>query len=157
MTALVTTPPTTPVTPAGPLGGIVVIDLSRALAGPHAAMMLGDLGARVIKVETPERGDVTRGRGPPVDPSSGLSAYYRSINRNTESIVLDPRTESARESVARLPPLADRPREYVTTVVHRKSRSPPAPDRPRPAPPPWSASARPAPGSRPPARRAAGE
>ena len=50
---------------AGPLDGLVVIDLSRALAGPHAGMILGDLGARVIKVETPETGDDTRGWGPP--------------------------------------------------------------------------------------------
>ena len=55
--------------PAGPLAGLLVVDLTRALAGPHAAMMLGDLGARVIKVETPEGGDDTRGWGPPfVDP-----------------------------------------------------------------------------------------
>ena len=52
-------------TVSGPLDDIVVIDLSRALAGPHAAMMLGDLGARVIKVETPGSGDDTRGWGPP--------------------------------------------------------------------------------------------
>jgi crotonobetainyl-CoA:carnitine CoA-transferase CaiB-like acyl-CoA transferase len=45
----------------GPLDGIVVVDLSRALAGPHAAMMLGDLGARVIKVEHPDGGDDSRG------------------------------------------------------------------------------------------------
>ena len=50
---------------SGPLDGITVVDLSRALAGPHAAMMLGDLGARVIKVETPGTGDDTRGWGPP--------------------------------------------------------------------------------------------
>jgi len=49
----------------GPLAGIVVTDLSRALAGPHAAMMLGDLGARVIKLEHPDGGDDSRGWGPP--------------------------------------------------------------------------------------------
>ena len=49
----------------GPLSDIVVVDLTRALAGPHAAMMLADLGARVIKVETPGGGDDTRGWGPP--------------------------------------------------------------------------------------------
>ncbi|HEY5151582.1 MAG TPA: CoA transferase, partial [Mycobacterium sp.] len=49
----------------GPLHGVTVVDLSRALAGPHAAMMLGDLGARVIKVESPGTGDDTRGWGPP--------------------------------------------------------------------------------------------
>jgi crotonobetainyl-CoA:carnitine CoA-transferase CaiB-like acyl-CoA transferase len=45
----------------GPLDGVLVVDLTRALAGPHAAMMLGDLGARVIKVENPDGGDDTRG------------------------------------------------------------------------------------------------
>jgi crotonobetainyl-CoA:carnitine CoA-transferase CaiB-like acyl-CoA transferase len=52
-------------TASGPLSGTLVVDLSRALAGPHATMMLGDLGARVIKVETPGTGDDTRGWGPP--------------------------------------------------------------------------------------------
>jgi crotonobetainyl-CoA:carnitine CoA-transferase CaiB-like acyl-CoA transferase len=57
-----------------PLSGTVVVDLSRALAGPHAAMMLGDLGARVIKVESPGTGDDTRGWGPPfVGPATPAS------------------------------------------------------------------------------------
>jgi crotonobetainyl-CoA:carnitine CoA-transferase CaiB-like acyl-CoA transferase len=92
---------------SGPLAGILVLDLSRVLAGPFCTMLLGDLGARVIKVETPEGGDVTRGWGPPIEPSSGLSAYYLSINRNKESIALDLRTESGRESVRRLALRAD--------------------------------------------------
>src|SRR5437764_4739221 len=76
----------------GPLDGVLVVDLTRALAGPHAAMMLGDLGARVIKVEGPGGGDDTRGWGPPfVDPSHGdrESTYFLSANRNKESITLD--------------------------------------------------------------------
>ena len=75
----------------GPLDGILVVDLSRALAGPHAAMMLGDLGARVIKVEAPGGGDDTRGWGPPFVGPEGAqeSTYFLSANRNKESIVLD--------------------------------------------------------------------
>ncbi|MFC7330275.1 CaiB/BaiF CoA transferase family protein [Marinactinospora rubrisoli] len=75
----------------GPLSGIVVLDLSRALAGPHAAMLLGDLGARVIKVEQPGSGDDTRGWGPPfVGPEEDpISSYFLSCNRNKESIELD--------------------------------------------------------------------
>ncbi|WP_169945736.1 CaiB/BaiF CoA-transferase family protein [Microbispora sp. H11081] len=77
---------------SGPLDGIVVVDLTRALAGPHAAMMLGDLGARVVKVENPEGGDDSRGWGPPfVRPENGdrESTYFLSANRNKESIALD--------------------------------------------------------------------
>ena len=76
----------------GPLDGLLVIDLTRALAGPHAAMMLGDLGARVIKVENPAGGDDSRGWGPPfVEPEQGgrESTYFLSANRNKESIALD--------------------------------------------------------------------
>jgi crotonobetainyl-CoA:carnitine CoA-transferase CaiB-like acyl-CoA transferase len=79
-------------TPQGPLGDVVVLDLTRALAGPQAAMMLGDLGARVIKVES-ATGDDTRAWGPPwAGASTGHhedSTYFMSANRNKESIVLD--------------------------------------------------------------------
>lgn len=74
----------------GPLSGTVVVDLTRALAGPHAGMMLGDLGARVIKVETPGTGDDTRGWGPPFVGEDGeVSTYFLSCNRNKESVALD--------------------------------------------------------------------
>jgi len=73
-----------------PLGDLLVIDLSRVVTGPYAAMMLGDLGARVIKVERPE-GDDTRHWGPPFVGPEGRreSTYFLSVNRNKESIVLD--------------------------------------------------------------------
>ncbi len=71
-----------------PLNGLKVLDLSRILAGPYAAMLLGDLGASVIKVERSGKGDETRGWGPPFD-ADGESAYYLSINRNKLSIALD--------------------------------------------------------------------
>ena len=91
-------------TPPGPLSGVVVVDLSRALAGPHAAMMLGDLGARVIKVETPGTGDDTRGWGPPfVGPEDAReSTYFLSCNRNKESIALDLKSDDGRETLTRL-------------------------------------------------------
>ncbi|TFV62017.1 CoA transferase [Geodermatophilus sp. DF01-2] len=80
----------------GPLDGILVVDLTRALAGPHAGMMLGDLGARVVKVESPGSGDDTRGWGPPfVQPDTGdrESTYFLSTNRNKESVTLDLKDE----------------------------------------------------------------
>ena len=57
--------------PTGPLAGLVVVDLTRALAGPHATMMFGDLGARVIKVEAPGGGDDSRGWGPALRHTAG--------------------------------------------------------------------------------------
>lgn len=91
----------------GPLSGILVLDLSRVLAGPFCTMLLADLGARVVKVETPGAGDVTRGWGPPWEPSSGLAAYYLAVNRNKESIALDLATAAGRESVEILARRAD--------------------------------------------------
>ncbi len=73
---------------SGALDGIIVVDLSRVLAGPYATMLLGDLGARVIKVEQPGRGDDTRRWGPPFTPN-GESAYFLCANRNKESVTLD--------------------------------------------------------------------
>jgi len=62
-------------------------------------MLLADLGARVVKVEHPEGGDVTRGWGPPWEPATGLSSYYLAVNRNKESIGLDLSSEAGVESV----------------------------------------------------------
>ncbi|HEY6928539.1 MAG TPA: CoA transferase [Thermoanaerobaculia bacterium] len=82
-----------------PLEGILVLDLSRVLAGPFCTMLLGDLGARVLKIETPGEGDTTRSWGPPYDSASGLSAYFLSVNRNKESLALDLNTETGIESI----------------------------------------------------------
>ena len=86
---------------AGPLDGTVVIDLTRALAGPHAGMMLGDLGARVIKVENPGGGDDTPRLGPPfVGPADGPASatYFLSCNRNKESITARPQGRRRQEA-----------------------------------------------------------
>jgi crotonobetainyl-CoA:carnitine CoA-transferase CaiB-like acyl-CoA transferase len=96
----------------GPLSGTLVVDLSRALAGPHATMMLGDLGARVIKVETPGTGDDTRGWGPPFVRPHGAadgreSTYFLSANRNKESITLDLKADDDREVLLDLVRRAD--------------------------------------------------
>ena len=102
--------PTLSVMTNGPLSDIVVVDLSRALAGPHAAMMLGDLGARVIKVEAPVHGDDTRGWGPPfVQPEDGNreSTYFLSCNRNKESITLDLKSQDGVQTLTRLVRRAD--------------------------------------------------
>ncbi len=96
----------------GPLGDVLVVDLTRALAGPQAAMMLGDLGARVIKVES-AAGDDTRAWGPPwAETEAGEdgprdSTYFLSANRNKESIVLDLKDQHDLELLERLVVRAD--------------------------------------------------
>ena len=77
-----------------PLQGIRVLDLSRVLAGPYCTMVLGDLGADVIKVEPPE-GDETRGWGPPF--AEGESAYYLCVNRNKRGIVINLKTDEGKK------------------------------------------------------------
>ena len=79
---------------SGALSHLRVLDLSRVLAGPWAGQILGDLGARVIKVERPGRGDDTRGWGPPYlkdgdGQDTDQAAYYLSANRNKESVAID--------------------------------------------------------------------
>ncbi|GAA4431410.1 CoA transferase [Georgenia halophila] len=92
----------------GPAEGMTVVDVSRALAGPHAGMLLGDLGARVIKVEAPA-GDDSRGWGPPFVGPEGAqeSTYFLSCNRNKESIVLDLKTGDGASAFSRLVDQAD--------------------------------------------------
>jgi crotonobetainyl-CoA:carnitine CoA-transferase CaiB-like acyl-CoA transferase len=109
----------TAMTGNGPLHDVLVLDLSRALAGPHATMMMGDLGARIVKVETPRGGDDTRGWGPPFrwpsdDGHTGEpgdegreSTYFLSANRNKESIALDLRGDDDRETFLQLVARAD--------------------------------------------------
>ena len=88
-----------------PLEGLTVVDLSTVLAGPYCTMLLGDLGADVIKVEPPE-GDSTRGWGPPWvgDEADGTrtAAYYLAVNRNKRSLRLDLRTEEGKRILRRL-------------------------------------------------------
>jgi crotonobetainyl-CoA:carnitine CoA-transferase CaiB-like acyl-CoA transferase len=92
----------------GPLSDLLVLDLTRALAGPQAAMMLGDMGARVIKIESPA-GDDTRGWGPPFIGAEDEreSTYFLSANRNKESLVLDLKSPEDQEVLARLVERAD--------------------------------------------------
>src|SRR5215211_8560528 len=86
--------------PGLPLAGIKVVDLTRVMVGPYCTMMLGDLGADVVKIEIPGRGDDTRHWGPPfVDTES---VYYLSVNRNKRSIALDLKQEPAKEALWRL-------------------------------------------------------
>jgi formyl-CoA transferase len=84
----------------GPLHGVRVLDCARVLAGPYATMLLGDLGADVIKVENPAGGDETRAWGPP--DAGGESAYYLSINRNKRSLALDLKQPAGRDLLRRL-------------------------------------------------------
>jgi crotonobetainyl-CoA:carnitine CoA-transferase CaiB-like acyl-CoA transferase len=88
----------------GPLDGLLVADFSRVLAGPYCTMILADLGADVIKVESPS-GDDTRHWMPPV--REGVSTYYLSINRNKRSVALDLRNDSDRAAAAELARRAD--------------------------------------------------
>ena len=89
----------------GPLTGFTVLDLTRVLSGPYCTMVLGDLGARIIKVEQPGKGDDTRAWGPPFLGEE--SAYFLSINRNKESVTLDYKPAAGRKVLAELIAKAD--------------------------------------------------
>lgn len=88
-----------------PLQGLQVLDLTRAVTGPFCTMILGDLGARIIKIEEPRTGDETRHWGPPF--VEGESAYFLSLNRNKESVVLDFRQEGDVAALRRLASQSD--------------------------------------------------
>ncbi|QBJ96781.1 CoA transferase [Rhodococcus sp. ABRD24] len=90
----------------GALEGIVVADFSRVLAGPYATMLLGDLGAEIVKIERPGVGDDTRAWGPPFD-NEGNATYFNSVNRNKTSLVLDLGTEDGRARARDLVSRAD--------------------------------------------------
>ncbi len=99
-------------TPEGALSGLLVLDLSRILAGPTCTQVLGDLGAEVIKIERPGRGDDTRGWGPPFlkdaqGKETGESAYYLSSNRNKASVAIDLASAEGQALVAELADKAD--------------------------------------------------
>ncbi|KAI7827309.1 CoA-transferase family III domain-containing protein [Kickxella alabastrina] len=113
----------------GPLAGIRILDMTRVLAGPYCTMLLGDLGAEVIKVEHPTRGDDTRAWGPPFKPhhhkqrqqhgrengrgslnsslDPGESAYYLCVNRNKKSIAVDMKTSEGKKILVSLAEKAD--------------------------------------------------
>ena len=90
--------------PRGPLEGLLVVDLTRVLAGPFATMMLADLGARVVKVERPGTGDDSRAYGP---FAHGESVYFARVNRGKESVALDLKDPEDREVLLRLVDRAD--------------------------------------------------
>ena len=89
-----------------PLDGILVADFTRVLAGPLCTQMLADAGARVLKIEDPERGDETRRWGPPFD-AHGVATYFLAVNRNKESVALDLRSDEGRAIAAELIARAD--------------------------------------------------
>ena len=89
---------------SGPLSGILVADFSRILAGPYATMLLADLGADVVKVESPA-GDDTRTWSPPV--REGVSTYYLGVNRNKRSVALDLKDDTDAASARELARRAD--------------------------------------------------
>jgi formyl-CoA transferase/CoA:oxalate CoA-transferase len=91
--------------PAGPLAGVTVLDLTRVLAGPWCTMLLADMGARVIKIERPGAGDDTRAWGPPF--VAGESTYFLGVNRNKESVTLDVGRPEGRALLDRLLDRAD--------------------------------------------------
>ena len=82
------------------LAGVTVVDLTRVMSGPYCTLMLADMGARVVKIEHPQRGDDTRAWGPPF--VNGESVYFLSVNRNKESLTLDFKRPEGRRILDRL-------------------------------------------------------
>jgi formyl-CoA transferase/CoA:oxalate CoA-transferase len=99
------------------LDDILVIDLTQALAGPYCTMLLGDMGAEVIKIEQPGAGDQSRGWGPPF--VRGESTYFLSVNRNKKSLTLNLKSDEGQEIVHRLITRAD---AFITNLPRQSSR-----------------------------------
>lgn len=99
------------------LDDILVIDLTQALAGPYCSMLLGDMGADVIKIEQPGGGDQSRSWGPPF--VEGESTYFLSVNRNKKSLTLNLKTDAGQEIMHRLIPRAD---VFITNLPRQSSR-----------------------------------
>ena len=89
--------------PPGALAGLRVLDLTHLLAGPYCTMILGDLGAEVVKLESPHGGDITRS----ITDTNGASAYFGSVNRNKQSVVLDLKNPAGLDLLYRLADKAD--------------------------------------------------
>src|SRR6516165_5916505 len=90
---------------ATPLAGVKILDLCRVVSGPFATMQLGDLGADVVKIEEPGRGDESRSYGPPF--LGGESAYFLSVNRNKRSCAIDLKSQAGKDLILRLASVAD--------------------------------------------------
>ena len=87
-----------------PLAGLRVIDLTRVVAGPYCTMMLGDMGAEVLKIEEPNHGDDSRGWGPFIN---GWSSFFLQLNRSKKSVTIDLKTEDGAQMLRRLIETAD--------------------------------------------------
>jgi crotonobetainyl-CoA:carnitine CoA-transferase CaiB-like acyl-CoA transferase len=99
------------------LDAILIIDLTQALAGPYCTMLLGDMGAEVIKIEQPGSGDQSRSWGPPF--LEGESTYFLAVNRNKKSLTLNLKTDEARDIMGRLIRRAD---VFITNLPRESSR-----------------------------------
>ncbi len=99
------------------LDDILIVDLTQALAGPYCTMLLGDMGAEVIKIEQPASGDQSRGWGPPF--VEGESTYFLSVNRNKKSLTLNLKSEEGQEIMRRLITRAD---VFITNLPRQSSR-----------------------------------
>lgn len=102
----------TPTSSKGPLDGLIVLDLSRILAGPTCTQALGDLGATIIKIEHPERGDDTRTWGPPFATGTDgaptdLSSYFMCTNRNKLSVAVDISSAEGQETIRQIAARSD--------------------------------------------------